>query len=85
VELLHTLAAKDERLARHLETSTVFSGFSNIIQNDLIAAIGDVVRYDIKEISAAPFVAAEVGESTNVSNKTQISVILWLKARWLVK
>jgi len=39
-ELFHTLAAKDERLARYLETSTVFSGFSNIIQNDLIAAIG---------------------------------------------
>ena len=30
----------------------MFSGFSNIIQNDLIAAIGDAVRYDIKEISA---------------------------------
>ena len=42
VELLHTLAPKDERLARHLETTTAFSGFSNIIQNDLIAAIGDV-------------------------------------------
>jgi len=40
VELLHTLAAKDERLARHLEKSAGFSGFSNIIQNDLIAAIG---------------------------------------------
>ena len=53
VEFLHTLAAKDERLARHLETSTVFSGFSNILQNDLIAAIGDGVRYDIKKISAA--------------------------------
>ena len=85
VELLHTLAAKYERLARHLETSTVFSGFSNIVQNDLIAAIGEVVRYDIKEISAAPFVAAEVDESTDVTNKAQISVIMWLKARWLVK
>ena len=31
VELLHTLAAKDERLARHLET-TLFSGISIIIQ-----------------------------------------------------
>ena len=31
----------------------MFSGFSNIIQNDLIEAIGDVIRYDIKEISAA--------------------------------
>jgi len=63
----------------------VFSGSSIIIQNDLIAAIGDVVRYDIKEISAAPFVATEVGESTDVINKAQISVIMWLKARWLVK
>ena len=55
VELLHALAGKDEGLDRHLETSTVFSGFSTIIQKDLIAAIGDVIRYDIKEISAAPF------------------------------
>ena len=85
MELLHTLAVKDERLTRHLETSTVFSGFSNIIQNDLIAAIGDVVRYDIKEISAAPFVAAEVDESMDVTNKAQISVIMWLNARWLLK
>jgi len=87
VELLHTIAAKGVRLARHLETSTVFSGFSNIIQNDLIAAIRDVVRYDIKEISATPFVAAEVDESTDVTNKAQVSVIrpMWLKAWWLVK
>jgi len=62
----------------------VFSGFSNIIPNDLIAAIGDGVRYDIKEISAAAFVAVEVDESTDVTNKAQISVIMRLKARWLV-
>jgi len=31
------------------------------------------------------FVAAEVDESTDVTNKVQISVIMWLKARWLVK
>ena len=72
VELSHTLAAKDERLARHLETSTVFSGFSTIIQKDLIAAIGDVIRYDIKEISAAPFVAAEVDESTDVKKSSDL-------------
>ena len=38
-----------------METSTVFSGFSNIIQNDLNEAIGDVIRYDIniKKASAA--------------------------------
>jgi len=44
-----------------------------------------MVRYDIKEISAAPFVAAEVDESTEVIKKAQISAIMWLKARWLVK
>jgi len=44
-----------------------------------------VVRYDIKEISAVPFIAAEVAESTDVTNKAQISVIMWLEARWLVK
>ena len=69
VKLSHTLAAKVERLPLHLETSTVFYDFSNIIQNDLIEAIGDVIRYDAKEISAAPFAAAEVDESTDVKNK----------------
>jgi len=29
----------------------MFSGFSNIIQNVLIAAIGDVVRCDIQGVS----------------------------------
>jgi len=47
--------------------------------------MGDILRYDINEISAVPFVAAEVGESTDVTNKAQISIIMWLKARWLVK
>ena len=75
MELLHTLSAKDERLSRHLETSTVFSGWSIIIQNDLIAAIGDTVRYDIKEISAVPFVAAEVDESTDVAKLRSLSYV----------
>uniref|UniRef100_UPI0037E77704 zinc finger MYM-type protein 1 n=1 Tax=Semicossyphus pulcher TaxID=241346 RepID=UPI0037E77704 len=77
VELLYAFAEKDDRLARHLETSTVFSGLSNRIQNDLIKAVGDVITNDIKkEISAAPFVAVEVDETTDVTNKAQISVIL---------
>jgi len=37
-----------------------------------------LVRYDIKEICAAPFVAAEVDESTDVTNKAQISVIIYV-------
>lgn len=39
VERLHGFAEKDERLARHLDTSTVFSGLSNRTQNNLIEAI----------------------------------------------
>ena len=62
VEVLHAFAEKDDRLARHLETSTV--------------AVADVIINDIKkEISAAPFVAVEVDETTDVTNKAQISVI----------
>ena len=77
VELLHAFAEKDDRLARHLATSTVFSGLSNRIQNDLIEAVADVIRNDIKkEISATPFVAVEVDETTDVTNQAQISVIL---------
>lgn len=47
VELLHAFAEKDEKLARHLEILTVFSGLSNRIQNDLIEAVGGVIRKDI--------------------------------------
>ena len=55
----------------------MFSGLSNRIQNDLIEAVGDVIRNDIKkEINAAPFLAVEVDETTDVTNKAQISVIL---------
>ncbi|XP_053467751.1 uncharacterized protein LOC128599809 isoform X1 [Ictalurus furcatus] len=77
VELLHAFAEKDDGLARHLETSSVFSGSSNRIQNDLIDVISDVIRNDIKrEINAALFVAVEVDETTDVTDKAQISVIL---------
>ena len=55
----------------------MFSGLSNRIQNDLIEAVGEVIRNDIKnEINAASFVAVEVDETTDVTNKAQISVIL---------
>jgi len=54
----------------------VISGFGKGIQNDFIEKKVDAIRYDIKEISAPPFVAAEVEESTDVTTKDQISVIM---------
>ena len=55
----------------------MFSGLSNRIQNDLIESVAEVVRSDImKDISEALFVAVEVDETTDVTQKAQISVIL---------
>lgn len=65
------LLRKDVRLARHLETSTVFSGLSNRIQNNLITA--DVIRINVKnESGAALFVTVEVDETTDVTNQAEL-------------
>ena len=50
VELIYAFAENDERISRHLEISTVFSGLSNRIQNDIIEAVAEVIRTDIREI-----------------------------------
>ena len=72
----NAFAENNEKISRHLETSTVFSGLSNRIQNDIIEAVAEVVRTDIrKDINKASFVAVEVDETTDVTQKTQISVI----------
>ena len=77
IELLHLIASKDANLASHLASSTVFSSMSNRIQNDLIEAIADFLREDIKEeLSVAPFVAVEVDETTDITNKAQLPVIV---------
>ena len=50
VELIYAFAENDERISCHLEISTVFSGLSNPIQNDIIEAVAEVIRTDIREI-----------------------------------
>ena len=66
----------DERIFRHLENSTVFSGLFDRIQNDIIKAVAEVIPTDIrKDINKASFVAVEVDETTDVTQKAQISVI----------
>ena len=44
VELIYAFAEKVERISRYLETSTVFSGLFNRIQNDIIEAVAEVIR-----------------------------------------
>ncbi|KAK9976933.1 hypothetical protein ABG768_018754, partial [Culter alburnus] len=74
-EFLECQAKHDELLATHLQTSTVFSGTSNRIQNDLIHCIASVVSDTIKtDIDAAPFFSWQVDETTDVSNQAQLSI-----------
>ena len=76
VELMYAFAENDERISRHLGTSTVFSCLSNRIQNNITEAVAEVIRTDIrKDINKASFVAVEVDETTDVTQKAQISVI----------
>ena len=49
VELIYVFAENHERISRHLETSTVFSGLSNQIHNDIIEAVAEVIRTDIRK------------------------------------
>ena len=76
VELIYAFAENDERISRHLETSTVFSGLSNRIQNDISEAVAEVILTDIRnDINKASFIAVEVNETIDVTQKAQISVI----------
>ena len=50
-------------------------GLSNRIQNNIIEAVAEVIRTDIrKDINKAFFVSAEVDEKTDITQKAQISV-----------
>ena len=42
VELIYAFAENDERISRHLETSKVFFGLFNRIQNDIHEAVAEL-------------------------------------------
>ena len=76
VELIYAFAQNGERISRRWETSIVFSGLSSRIQNNMIEAGAEVIRTNIKkDINKASFVAVEVDEMTDVTQKAQISDI----------
>ena len=71
------IARYDNVLAEHIANSTVFTGLSKTIQNDLISAIASTLKDEIKkEMDAAPFFAWQVDETTDVSCHAQLSVIV---------
>ena len=54
----------------------MFSGLSIGIQNDIIEAVAENIQTDTrKDINKAFFIAVEVDETTDVTQKAQISII----------
>lgn len=67
----------DSDLRTHLATSTVFSGTSSKIQNDLISTIANVISDSMKEeVRKVTFVAVMLDETTDISNVAQMSYVL---------
>ena len=79
-ELLQVFAKNDSVFAARLnsrEGSNHFSGVSSTIQNDIITAIANVIKEQIKkEIADAPFVAVQADETTDCATHAQLSVIV---------
>ncbi|KAJ3583553.1 hypothetical protein NHX12_016917 [Muraenolepis orangiensis] len=77
VELVHAFAEFDTALAEHMGSSTVFSGMSNTIQNDIIESIARSIQDETdKDIHISPFIAVQVDDTSDISNKCQLTVII---------
>ncbi|KAF2905702.1 hypothetical protein ILUMI_00474 [Ignelater luminosus] len=77
IELIRLLSLYDEKLATHLQESSVFSGISNHIQNDLIESVASIMMDSIKaEIKECMFVAILLDETSDVSNHSQLSTMV---------
>ena len=81
---LQNLIVFERRLNKELTEdervhSGVFTGVSSEIQNDLIECIHSVIQHQIyKEIENCRFLSIQVDETTDVSAKEQLSVIIRL-------
>ncbi|XP_074521341.1 zinc finger MYM-type protein 1-like [Halichoeres trimaculatus] len=77
MELVQTFAEFDTTMAEHLSSATAFTGTSKTIQNDIIESTAHVIQEEIdKEINAAPFIAIEVDDTTDISCRCQLTVIV---------
>lgn len=77
VELVHAFSEFDATLAEHLESSPVFSGMSSTIQDDITESIARVIQNETdKEINMSPFIAVQVDDPSDISNKCQLSVVI---------
>lgn len=78
IELVQLLTEYDSVLAEHLKCSTVFQGLSKTIQNDIIESVAHVIN---NEIASAPFMGVQVDDTTDISCKCQLTIIV----RYVIK
>ncbi|XP_060846566.1 zinc finger MYM-type protein 1-like [Rhopalosiphum padi] len=77
LELLELLSQEEQILKEHFLSNSLFKGTSSDVQNDLIACITDVINTKImNDLKCANFVSIQADETTDVSCKSQMSIIL---------
>ena len=75
--LLRYACKLDKGLESHFENSTVFKGISSTVQNEILECALEVYRgHIVSEVAEAPFVAVIADETTDVSTKNQMSIVL---------
>lgn len=77
VELVHAFSEFDATLAEHLDSSPVFSGMSSTVQDDITESIAHVIQNETdKEIHTSPFIAVQVDDTSDISNRCHLSVVI---------
>ena len=74
-ELLAYTASLDPELQADIDSSSIFKGVSSHIQNDLIKSVAHTLRQIIEEVKNSPFVAILADETTDISCKSQFSLV----------
>ncbi|KAJ3654966.1 hypothetical protein Zmor_014116 [Zophobas morio] len=75
-ELASLLSKYDNKFKVFLDESSVFTGLSKTIQNELIESINKVISEIIEnEIKMSPFFSWQVDETTDINCRSQVSVI----------
>lgn len=77
LETLKLIAKYDAELNEHLNSNKVFKGTSSHIQNDIIAAVANVLLKAMdSELRESTFISLLLDEATDVSKHSQLSTVL---------
>lgn len=76
LELLDLISKYDHELREHLDKSTLFTGTSNHIQNDIIQSIANVLLKAIdNECVESEFISFMMDEASDTANKSQLTKV----------